>query len=175
MQINPWHAPDQQREKLYRAEKVLPDTWRQDKHLHTVPQIETWTRAILRKPWFKERWPHVRNCKVVVTSGQGMAEGSFDFDDTAYLDLPRWCRSELGVLHELAHVCVPPNRRRSAHGPAYAGAYLYLVEKIRGVEEAQQLRESFDKHKVKYTIPKVTKGYHRRRAKKTRAGLHVGV
>ena len=170
-----WGVPDHQREKLYRAEKVLPDSWRDDlDHLKTVPQVEAWVKGIIREPWFRYRWPHIKTCRVETPNRKELAMGEFDGRDCANLSLPRWCRTEIGVLHELAHCCVPPILDRPSHGPEYAGAYLFLVEKVRGPEEAAMLRESFKKYGVKYRTPR--KGYsHRRRATRRRGALHTGV
>jgi putative metallohydrolase (TIGR04338 family) len=144
-------ARDSQRQRLYNAERTFGDFYRRANNLQTVGDITKWVEAIIRKRWFVELFrinavtirPGTRN-RVFARGG---ARGT-----TAVLTLPTWARTEMIVLHELAHACTPASSVRAGHGVEYAGTYILLIEKVLGKEKADELRDAFRKGNVDWTM-----------------------
>lgn len=129
---------DNQRARLYRAEFEV-DAGRR---LPTVPVLQAYVDTLAAAGWFRARWP---DRAFEVRPGFGHRRATADADGV--LQMPKWARSELVVLHEVAH-CVTPWTFAS-HGPEYGGVLLCLVRRAIGPGPAQALEDAFDRHRVR--------------------------
>jgi len=129
---------DSQRARLYRAEFEV-DAGRR---LPTVPILQAYADSLVQFDWFRARWPD-RAFEIRPGYGHRRATATVD----GVLQMPKWARSELVVLHEVAH-CVTPWAYAS-HGPEYAGVLLCLVRRAMGPAPAQALEDAFDRQRVR--------------------------
>lgn len=140
---------DQQRSKVYKAEKVLDG---KTKKLPTTHDMESYVRKIQSRAVLVKRfgWALTRNIAVKDGRGRRKACGG-----SSYISMPLWSRTEWIVLHEVAHTVTIRlfGFNVSAHGWQYANIYLQLVKSMLGPEMHDLLKESFKKHRVR-TSPK---------------------
>lgn len=135
---------DAQKSKLYAAERevrhAIGDVAIKDR-------IAAWAfiEKVERDRWFIR---HYGRRKFTISDGRGtrIARGGGD-----WLNLPRWARTPMVMLHEIAH-CVAPSGAR--HNWQYAAVYLKLVRHFMSVEIAEKLRRSFKRHGVRYLRPR---------------------
>lgn len=140
---------DSQRSKVYDAERVL----QQGDQGWTFRETQEYVNRITRTRWWKNRGgpPFV-----LVKDGRGTtwakawdpyttAKGE---DRPATINLPRWARDPIVVLHELAHLLTLATE--AAHGPTYCTNYLALTKRFLGEETHRILRDSFKNHNVKW-------------------------
>ena len=135
---------DSQRARLYRAEDELTP----GRRLPTVAVLQAYVDELAASEWFTARWG-ARSFEVRAGSGHRRATA----DRAGVLQLPRWSRSELIVLHEVAH-CLTPERF-APHGPEYAGVFLSLVRRRLSPGTAQALEDAFARHRVRWSTTAV--------------------
>jgi len=87
----------------------------------------------------------VKDVSFEVRPGFGHRRATADVNGV--LQMPKWARSEMVLLHEVAH-CVTPWTFAS-HGPEYAGVLLSIVRRGMGPAAAQALEDAFDRHRVR--------------------------
>jgi putative metallohydrolase (TIGR04338 family) len=140
---------DNQRSKLYKAEKVLADkafTYRLD----TVRDMERLVKKVQTRATLVRRYgPELRK-PIFVGDGRGKRNAGGDGQG---IYMPRWSRTAYIVLHELAHTISIRKYGRSAiapHGRHFCAVYLDLVRFILGKEAADALKASFRDRGVKY-------------------------
>ncbi len=157
-------ARDNQRKRVYDSEKAIDDRpWDKSKwcykstcggRLETVGEIEDFLDKIVRS-----RWMHTIARKngnfyvhaVIIRDGRGTRSGfayRYSMSGTAVLNLPRWSRSKLVILHEFAHTLTPDNR--AAHGPEFCANFLDLVRRWIDKDTHAALKDSFRDHRVKF-------------------------
>ena len=145
------HAPDRQRSALYRAEDRVP--W--GRKFNGIPEAQAFVDQVISSSAWEfaptedadgVAWvvPRV----VVVRDGRGRRHAC---SERAWfgseIKLPKWARTELIVLHELAHVRVPPGF--PPHGARFAAEYLALVRRFASEDIADALEASFREEGVK--------------------------
>jgi putative metallohydrolase (TIGR04338 family) len=135
---------DSQRARLYRAENEV-DAGRA---LPTVAVMQAYVDGVAAAGWFTDRWG-ARSFEV--RPGYGHKRATADAEGV--LQMPRWARREMTILHEVAH-CVTPVTF-AAHGHEYAGVLLAIVRRAMGLAKAQALEESFDRHRVRWSTAAV--------------------
>jgi hypothetical protein len=101
---------DTQRARLYRAE----DEVAVGRSLPTLERLQAYVEEVRAAAWFVARWGE-RSFEV--RPGFGHRHATADRDGR--LQLPRWSRTELVVLHEMAHPLTPAGY--APHGPEFAG------------------------------------------------------
>ena len=136
---------DSQRARLYRAEGQV-DAGRA---LPTVPRMQAWVDGLVATDWFLARWG-ARAFEV--RPGFGHRRATADAVN-GVLQMPKWARSELVLLHEIAH-CLTPLTFAS-HGPEYAGVLLALARRGMGPGTAQLLEDAFARERVRWTLAAV--------------------
>ena len=145
---------DSQRSKVYEAEKGL-DAFYGPRLSWEATQA--FARRVVResKSWGNwdtgARWIEVRDGR-----GRSNAGGC-----SRYIAMPRWSRTRLVIIHELAHTCQHRSRypyEDAAHGPVFARIYLDLVEEFLGREVSSELALAFRKCKVRVWPPHWAKG-----------------
>lgn len=146
---------DSQRAKLYRAE----DEVNPGRRLPTVDKLQAFVDDVAGSDWFLARWgPRTFE----VRPGHGHRRATADANGV--LQMPRWARAEVVVLHEMAHCLTPV--AFAAHGPEYAGVLLALVRRAVSPGTAQHLEDAFARHRVRWTpaavpaVPGVGAGRH---------------
>ena len=132
---------DSQRARLYRAEGEV-DAGRR---LPDVARMQAYVDALASADWFLARWG-TRTFDVRPGFGHRRATA----DGEGVLQMPRWARTELVLLHEVAH-CLTP-RACAAHGPEYAGVLLALARRGMGPATAQALEDAFARQRVRWTL-----------------------
>jgi putative metallohydrolase (TIGR04338 family) len=137
---------DSQRSRLYRAEDELEP----GRRLPTVAVLQGYVDDLAASDWFTARWG-ARSFDVRPGHGHRRATA----DRNGVLQLPLWSRTELVVLHEVAH-CLTPERY-AAHGPEYAGVFLSLVRRRLGPGAAQVLEDAFARHRVRWVTTAVAR------------------
>jgi putative metallohydrolase (TIGR04338 family) len=135
---------DSQRARLYRAESEV-DVGRR---LPTVDVLQAYVDGLLGAGWFRARWG-ARALEVRPGYGHRRATA----DENGVLQMPRWARSELVLLHEVAHCVTPP--AFAAHGREYAGVLLSLARHALGPAPAQALEDAFGRHRVAWCMAAV--------------------
>ncbi len=136
---------DSQRARLYRAEGQV-DAGRS---LPTVPSMQAWVDGLVATDWFVARWG---DRAFEVRPGFGHRRATADAVN-GVLQMPKWARSELVLLHEIAH-CLTPLTFAS-HGPEYAGVLLALARRGIGPGTAQLLEDAFARERVRWTLAAV--------------------
>lgn len=129
------------------------------KHFPSLAYVEDYVRkTVLRDKWFKRIFG-VRNIAVKPKDGESSSGSS----SGQYIRIAKCHYIEYVVLHEIAHCIRPltgwakgknPDIEHASHGREYAHTYLLLVQHFMGAEAAKKLRESYRKHKIKYTAPR---------------------
>jgi putative metallohydrolase (TIGR04338 family) len=143
---------DSQRSKLYAAESVV-----RGQTFESVEAMQAYVDKLIGRAWFKRRWPGVRS--IAVRDGRGRRRaGASSFG--GYITMPKWSRYEEVVLHEVAHICTDSQygtREVAAHGWQFAGTLVELVRYETGKDEADKMKASFRKAKVRFSEPKKRK------------------
>jgi putative metallohydrolase (TIGR04338 family) len=140
----PARPRDAQRARLYRAEGQV-DAGRR---LPTVDRMQAWVDALAATDWFLARWGE-RTFDVRPGFGHRRATA----DAHGVLQMPKWARAELVLLHEVAH-CLTPSTC-AAHGPEYAGVLLALARRGMGPSTAQALEDAFARERVRWSLAAV--------------------
>lgn len=141
---------DSQRARLYRAEGEV----HAGRRLPTVERMQACVDALAAADWFLARWGE-RSFEV--RPGFGHRRATADRDGV--LQMPRWARSELVLLHEVAHCLTPVTC--APHGPEYAGVLLALARRGMGPATAQSLEDAFARQRVRWTLAAVPAGHRR--------------
>ena len=100
--------------------------------------------GLLASPRWQMHFPSVR-CVVLFDQGRQYALAHKGVHGGA-IQLPRSARTQLTLLHELAHLASLP--ATVGHGPAFAGIYLMLVQHCMEKRIAVQLERHFSAHRV---------------------------
>ena len=130
---------DSQRARLYRAECELDP----GRRLPTVARMQAYVDGLVALDWFTARWPG-RTFEVRPGFGHRRATA----DANGVLQMPKWARSEMVLLHEVAHCLTPWSF--APHGPEYAGVLLSVVRHGMGPATAQALEDAFDRQRVRW-------------------------
>lgn len=156
---------DNQRSKVYAAERKH-SLWREESQYDSISYVQVWVDSICKTRWFKNRYPNYaldtsvmyRKHGIKVLDGRGRVRpcGS----TRGFVKLPVWSRSDLIILHEIAHVVT---RRNGYHGPLpafhgrdFCANYLALVRRFLGKEAGDELKACFKNKRVKYTRKRKT-------------------
>ena len=147
MPPNAGRPRDSQRARLYRAEGEVDS----GRRLPTVERMQAYVDALCAADWFLPRWGAQT---IEVRPGFGHRRATAD--EHGVLQMPKWARTELVLLHEVAH-CLTP-RTCAPHGPEYAGVLLALARRGMGPGSAQRLEDAFARQRVRWTLSAVPTG-----------------
>lgn len=114
---------DSQRSAIYRWERALPGGMPDTSRELSLDEC----RALVARVWDEYR-PGDAPPRISDGRGTRIARGG-----STGLNLPRWARRPLTVLHEVAHSLMP-NRDEGAHGPEFATLLLDLLTRYAGVD-----------------------------------------
>lgn len=131
-----------QQYELYEAERSID----RGREFVDKDDLRIWLfDEVIDKPWFYQRWPHVKG--IDVECNRRRDEGSVGglLDGIAVMEFAPQHMAELFVLHELAHCC---STGPQVHDPIFARTYLELVFLTLGTEKWMALRTAFTNHNV---------------------------
>jgi putative metallohydrolase (TIGR04338 family) len=132
---------DVQRKRLYDAENHVFEGRVWDSLLAAQQYVD----ELVASPWWQVHFPSVR-CVLLFDRRGKYAQAQRGVDGGA-IQLPRWARTPLTLMHELAHLASPP--ATVGHGPAFAGIYLLLVRHCMGERVAARLEYLFSARRVR--------------------------
>lgn len=135
---------DSQRARLYRAEGEVAS----GRRLPTVERMQAWVDGLAATDWFVALW-NDRAFEVRPGFGHRRATAV----ENGVLQMPKWARTELVLLHEVAHCLTPVTV--ASHGPEYAGVLLTLARRGMGPGTAQHLEDAFARERVRWTLAAV--------------------
>ena len=143
---------DSQRKRVYDAE------WRIDfstygGRLETVEALQHWTNKINNSRWMSgfvtKHSPGIMYRPVTVKDGRSRRRaGAHIYLRTAEIPIPKWCRSKLMILHEMAHIYTP--LYVAWHGQDFCATYLDLTRRWLGKDAHTDLKNAFIESKVKF-------------------------
>ena len=111
---------DNQRSRVYNAERMLPE-WGKRLGDGSMDTMNQYVSSITRTHWWLSRGGP-RHVHIKDGRGTRWARGGY-----GQINLPRWARTKLVCLHELAHVL---NNTGAPHGPEFAATLLALVRRF---------------------------------------------
>ena len=132
---------DSQRGKLYKAERSL-DIFRSPR-LETVGEIEQYCEKVANSVWFDKQYPKRKFKKFTIGDGRHRKSACGNINGT--IKFPKSLRSELIVLHEIAHTVT---HALPHHGYEFANNMLLLVKHLSAHDS---LKAAFKAHKVRFT------------------------
>ena len=135
---------DSQRARLYRAEGEVGI----GRRLPSVERMQAYVDDLLAADWFTARWG-ARSFEIRPGFGHRRATA----DEHGVLQMPTWARTELVLLHEVAHCLTPATV--ASHGPEYAGVLVALARRAMSPGTGQALEEAFLRHRVRWTLSAV--------------------
>lgn len=149
-------ARDNQRQRIYNSERDAFETKFPCDELHglSVEECQEYIDKIVNSRWWKGRYNLRMSPRI--KSGKGARHATARRGEHSIV-LPLWARKKWVMLHELAHYAchyTPQSFRKSLapHGPEFAKEYLALIQRWVGKEEADALRTSYKKNRVKYRV-----------------------
>lgn len=177
-------ARDNQRQRLYDAHRKH-SLWQKTEWVHeggdaasagmrcriiegdemSLDEIKEWIDGLARKRWWKNRWPHAPRF-IQLADGRGTRWARGDYVGWK-LNIPKWARQPLVVLHEYAHLLTCSDESYAsedwaAHGPEFAARFLYLIRKAISEDAYREMREIFKKDRVKIgVLPRPRRGRKR--------------
>jgi hypothetical protein len=140
---------DTQKSRVYAAE----DAFRRlidDRAI--VDRVAAWAfiEKVERDKWFRRTYG-VWSFRIKDGRGTRIARGGY-----GRLNLPRWSRTPVVMLHEISHnVTGAFECRGGAHGWEYCRAMLALVRHFLGREAHDKLRACYRERRVRYKRPRV--------------------
>lgn len=156
---------DSQKSKVYGSEnaafKMFPEDGVSLKFLQefkTVEDCMNWVVPIVERKTFQRWYPRsgpylLANLEIRPGFGARRAFAS----GRATMTLPLWARNRAVILHELSHLVVGLEYRRSEcafHGWQFCQVYLNLVRAVMGQEIHDALKAEFKKNRVKFGPPR---------------------
>lgn len=139
-------ARDNQRQRLYDAEQAARLRCPEHSGHQTIANadLQSYVDKVLAHRAVQARWGQ-RSIQVSLSHGGGRSWGGV-------ITLGTWARNPWAILHEIAHELVAVRYRSvAAHGPEFAGVFLWLVQTFLGKHQADLLREEFRTHRVRKT------------------------
>jgi len=148
--VRPRRPRDTQQQRLYDAEKFLRTEGRQ---FQSIDEIQTYIDRLVAEAWWGRRY---RRVKINIKMGRaGSAARAYNYGNR--ISMPQWAWHESIVLHEVAHLIVNQVYGVdgvAGHGREFARILVGLVDHKMGKANGKALRESFRKHKVKFSLPR---------------------
>lgn len=163
-------ARDTQRSRVYEAERLVRTMFDRaaagspvvqiagstltlpvERRFASLDSVREYLTAVLGLNWVRAEWPRATD-PVRVRERAGAARAHYERAG-AVIALPThrgnaaWALRELVLLHELAHHLAPSDDE-AAHGPAFVGRLLSLVDGVIGPEAALVLRITLDENGV---------------------------
>lgn len=134
---------DNQKQRVYDSEL------RVGRRFKTVPEMQAYVDKITESAWYRKNV--ARPKRIVVKDGRGRrsAAGWRELDGRGVVAMPHWSRSEVVLLHEMAHTIEVWGK----HGPRWAGVFLGLIDRKLGREAAENQMAKFRERGVEWKLP----------------------
>lgn len=126
---------DFQRSRVYKAER-RHSQWTYNGGME-LDEVKDFVKEICNSRWYKNRAGRASYIKVKDGRGRTHAGGNYHYKQ---VKLPRWSRSRMVILHELAHTAVNHDKV-PAHGREFCGWYLALVRRFVSEDAYKELRQ----------------------------------
>lgn len=133
---------DSRRQNFYGAQRKAKESISTES-FDSLDETARFVGDILRRAWWQRRYPI---CAVTLKPGYGARRASAKGRYT--IVLPKRMRTEWTVLHELIHITV--SKPHAGHGRLYAARFLEIIRWHFGDETAQELKEAYRDHNVKW-------------------------
>ena len=141
---------DSQRSKVYKAERTLPQ-YRQNGM--SIEDVREFVDKIMDSNWLKGKYPYAYgHSKVIVKDGRGRRKAGGCF---TYITMPKWSRSKLVVLHELAHSITERQYvgcQVASHGREFCSILISLTRRWISKDVGRALKAAFKKYRVKHLV-----------------------
>ena len=140
-----------QKQLVYNAENQFRRIYRKEfQYYKTLKDIEVFTNYILASSWFKRRYK-IKNIYAYYTR-KNVAYGWLEDTQTISMELPRWARNQLTVLHEISHgLCESAyNTQKIGHGVKFVDTYLSLIRRYLGLKLYKNMLDLFIINDVKF-------------------------
>lgn len=143
---------DQQRSRLYAAERTLPE----GPTFESLAQTQRYVDAVTGSAWWKR---HYGPSHIEVRDGRGRIKAG-SLTGRAAITLPRRMRYKWSILHEMAHQATDWQYGPDlpAHGWQFARTYALLLKRFLGVDTFLQLLLAYTLHHVQCAA--VKRGKH---------------
>lgn len=156
---------DSQRQKVYDAGWSV-DQGEQFIHMRDLRAYvykiyrSRWRKALYRKYNLDDRGFHL-----YVGDGRSRRKACMQNGWKRHYEIkfPRSMRSQLTILHEIAHVLVEEiftigrGEKVAYHGREFCAFLFLLVRRWMGADAAKQLKAAYKKYRVKHTLPHMPK------------------
>jgi len=136
------HVRDFQRKRLYEAEDAWLTGW-VFKFLTTKE-----TKKVIKDI---SDWAGIPVPTLISNQGKlNMRQSIYATSDIISLPFPL-SRTTPYIAHEMAHVVNYNSPKADHHGPNFSKIYLQIVKEFIGIEAEQELQDSFNQNKVRYS------------------------
>lgn len=143
---------DSQRKRAYDAERQVRNECEAlfpNKDRMTLPEIKEWVYKIDNSNWMAKHYFRATGYpNIIIKDGRGRRSA---FGSRIVLGFPKWSRTKLIVLHELAHSIDSRMHQdfTAGHGREWARIFLTLVKRW-SKEHYELLHIAFHLYKVKH-------------------------
>ena len=138
------HVRDFQRKRLYEAEDACA-FWK--------PLVFKFLTTKETKKLIKgiSDWAEIPVPTLISNQGKlNMRQSIYATSDIISLPFPL-SRTAPYIAHEMAHVVNYNSAKADHHGPNFSKIYLQVVKEFIGIEAEQELQDSFNQNKVRYS------------------------
>ena len=150
---------DTQRQRVYDSERLaalrMRDAGVCNKMIEDIADVERRVKDIVSSKFWKENYP--KATIVMVNDGRGRRAACWK-SNRRTIYMPKWSRSELIILHELAHAAhdglIDHDWTEAAHGWRFCDIYLSLVSRFMGRAAHDLLAGCFRLKNVRFHKPR---------------------
>jgi putative metallohydrolase (TIGR04338 family) len=136
-------SSDLQRQKVCDAERAIYEEFAGER-IDEVSDIGEYIKRLASHGWFKKRFGEHWYVRTVGGFGKSRC-----YRHEGCMGIPRWSRTEIAILHEVAHTLQHPRTQR--HGREFCMIYMELVRLAVGKEVYKALKRRFQELKVEHT------------------------
>lgn len=141
---------DNQRQKVYDSEHGVDH----GKTFVTVEECQAYVDRVLTRKRLQTKFSRFpKQIEVHPGVGRRIACAQVLYG-MRVIKLPKWARTELVILHEIAHHVAQTDGRDWAHSWKFCHIHLALVREMMGREVETALRSEFRQRRVRYTEPR---------------------
>lgn len=141
---------DSQRQRVYDAESAID----KGQKFTTVAECQDFVDRVLQRKSLQNKFegknPHRMQIEVRDGRGRKRAMANTEWGNKI-IYLPRWARTEITILHEMAHHLSPAI---VVHHWEFCANLLTLVRNVIGVEKYRELKAQYDTRGVRYKAPR---------------------
>jgi putative metallohydrolase (TIGR04338 family) len=142
---------DSQRQKVYDSEEPLD----RGATFTTVGECQAYVDRVLARKRLQRRYPRLPKTIVVHNGGGNRRATALEQHGQLVIKLPKWARSEMVILHEIAHhVARTSDGQHWAHNWKFCAVYLTLIREMMGTGPERELRQQFRSRRVRFTEPR---------------------